>query len=76
MPRTEAAFEEVLLFCFNCKKSEADHIMLIEAGENALTDKSCRNKPRPGQLKNLKTMNLRHYSMKNKYMRSLQNHYE
>ncbi|EGI63507.1 Mariner Mos1 transposase, partial [Acromyrmex echinatior] len=66
---------QVLIFCFNWKKSAAEaHRMLVEVyGDTAPTDKACRewfrrfkdgdfsveDKPRSGQLKNLKTKNLK-----------------
>lgn len=64
---TKRHFREVLLFCFNLKKTAAEaHRMLVEAyGDHAPTDKSCRewfrrfkngdfsveDKERPGQPK-------------------------
>ena len=89
---TKQHLREVLVFCFNWKKSAAEvHRMLVEVyGDNASTDKSCRewfrrfkngdfsveDKPRCGQPKNSKTKNLRHYSMKicAKRKKSLQIH--
>jgi len=70
---TKQHLREVLIFCFNWKKSAAEaHRMLIEVyGDTAPTDKSYRewfrhfkdayfiveDKPRSGQLKNSKTKN-------------------
>ena len=69
---TKQHLQEVLIFCFNWKKSEAEaHRMLVEVyGDTAPIDKSCRewfrfkngdfsveNKPRFGQPKNSKTKN-------------------
>ena len=71
---------EVLVFCFNWKKSAAEaHRMLVEVyGHNAPTDKSCRNGFHVSRMvilalkinlavesqKHSKTKNWRHYLMK------------
>jgi len=70
---TKQHFREVLIFCFNWKKSAVEaHQMLVEVySDTAPTDKSCRewfrrfkdgdfsveDKPRSGQQKNSKTKN-------------------
>ena len=70
---TKQHLREVLVFCFNWKKSAAEaHEILVKVyGDNAPTDKSCRewfrrfkngnfrveDKPRYGQPNNSKTKN-------------------
>ena len=88
---TKQHLREVLIFCFNWKKSAAEaHRMLVEVyGDTAPTDKSCRewfrrfkdgdfsveNKLRSGQPKKFEDKELEALLREDQTQRSLQNHW-